>query len=47
LFTDYFEVREQDKLATIGDKYFEEWRDHDKILVNLEENHNVSVLNNH
>ena len=47
LFTDYFEVREQDKLATIGDKYFEEWRDHDKILVNLEENHNVSVLNSH
>ena len=47
LFTDYFEVREQDKLTTIGDKYFEEWRDHDKILVNLEENHNVSVLNNH
>jgi hypothetical protein len=47
LFTDYFEVREQDKLTTIGDKYFEEWRDHDKILVNLEENHNVAVLNSH
>ena len=47
LFTDYFEVSEQDRLTTIGDKYFEEWRDHDKILVKLEENHNVSVLNSH
>ena len=45
LFTDYFEVKEQDKLATIGDKYFEEWKDHDKILVNLEEQNNVAVLN--
>ena len=45
LFTDYFEVKEQDQLATIGDKYFEEWKDHDKILVNLEEQNNVAVLN--
>jgi len=45
LFTDYFEVKEQNKLATIGDKYFKEWKDHDKILVNLEEQNNVAVLN--
>ncbi len=45
LFTDYFEVKEQDKLATIGDKYFEEWKDHNKILVNLEEQNNVARLN--
>ena len=45
LFTDYFEVKEQDKLATIGDKYFQVWRDHDKILVNLEEQNNAAVLN--
>ena len=47
LFTDYFEVKEQDKLAVVGDKYFEEWEDHDKIFVKLEENHNVAVLNRH
>ena len=45
LFTDYFEVKEQDQLATIGDKYFEEWKDPDKIFVGLEEKHNVAVLN--
>jgi hypothetical protein len=45
LFTDYFEVKEQDQLATIGDKYFEKWKDHDKLLVSLEEKHNVAVLN--
>ena len=45
LFTDYFEVKEQDQLATIGDKYFQVWKDHDKILVNLEEQNNVAMLN--
>ena len=45
LFTDYFEVKEQDKLATMGDKYFQVWRDHDKILLNLEEQNNVARLN--
>ena len=45
LFTDYFEVKEQDQLATMGDKYFQVWRDHDKIFLNLEEQNNVTVLN--
>ena len=45
LFTDYFEVREQDELFTKGNKYFKEWKEHKKIFMKLEEKHNVAMLN--
>jgi hypothetical protein len=45
LFTDYFEVREQDKLIEEGNEYFENWKDYDNIFLKLEEKHNVAVLN--
>ena len=45
LFTDYFEVREQDKLIEEGNEYFENWKEYDNIFLKLEEKHNVAVLN--
>ena len=41
-FTDYFEVHEQQKLDTLGDKYFEVWKDQLKEA----EASNEKVLNN-
>jgi len=40
LFTDYFEVKEQEKLSE-GDKFFDNWKIHAKV----DSNNNVNILN--
>jgi len=41
-FTDYFEISEKEKLETLGDKYFDNWRE----LSQLSDKENERVLNN-
>jgi len=41
LFTDYFEVKEQDQLATIGNKYFDQWG----VYAKNDDINNVNTLN--
>jgi len=41
LFTDYFEVKEQDQLATIGNKYFDQWG----VYAKNDDINNVNILN--
>jgi len=40
-FTDYFEISEKEKLETLGDEYFDSWRE----LSNLSDKENERVLN--
>jgi len=41
LFTDYFEIKEQDQLATIGNKYFDQWG----VYAKNDDINNVNTLN--
>ena len=44
LFTDYFEVTEQEKLKEVGDSYFTTWKEH--AIIDSEDNVKIRNLNN-
>ena len=45
LFTDYFELTEQDKLIEKGDNYFENWQEEVSKIAKIEAERNVKIMN--
>jgi len=45
LFTDYFELTEQEKLIEKGDNYFENWKEEASIIAKMESERNVKIMN--
>jgi len=45
LFTDYFELTEQDKLIEKGDNYFEKWQEEVSKIAKIEAERNVKIMN--
>ena len=45
LFTDYFELTEQEKLLEKGDNYFENWKEEASKIAELEDKRNVKIMN--
>jgi len=45
LFTDYFELTEQEKLIEKGDNYFENWKEEASKINEIEDKKNVDIMN--
>ena len=45
LFTDYFELTEQEKLIENGDNYFENWKEEASKINEIEDKKNVDIMN--
>jgi len=45
LFTDYFELTEQEKLLEKGDNYFENWKEEASKIAELEDKRSVEIMN--